>query len=114
MATKSASKQSAAKKTTTKKAAAKRPSARKVAPTKRASAKSQMVKSFHVEPSSTPFLTIAITRQTLYWGILSAAVLALGMWIIYLQNEVNKIYDAIDVSIIESDSVIVGSAAKKQ
>lgn len=113
MATKSTPR-STAKQSSPRKPGAKKTPARKVAPKKRASAKSQSVKSFHVEHSSTPFLTIAITRQTLYWTILSVAVLALGMWILHLQNEINKIYDAIEVSMIESDSVIISSAPKKQ
>lgn len=61
-------------------------------------AKSDEFKSFHLAHSSSPFLTIAITKQTVYWLIIAAAVLALGLWTIHLQNEVNKIYDQFEAA----------------
>jgi len=56
------------------------------------------VRSFRVARPQAPFLTIAITRQTLYWGIIAGAVLILGLWIIHLQNKVNEIYDVIEAN----------------
>lgn len=99
------------KKTTAKKPV-KRATPRKTATTKTSGpkvvrmAKRPRVESFKLARPQSPFLTIAITRQTLYWGIIAVAVLILGLWIIHLQNKVNEIYDAIDASNIENSIVI--------
>jgi hypothetical protein len=101
-----------AKKTTTKKSPAKKEATRKTATTKASGpklvrmAKRPQMESFRLARPQSPFLTIAITRQTLYWAIIAAAVLGLGMWIIYLQNQVNQIYDAIDASSADNNLVI--------
>lgn len=68
--------------------------------------KATSVQSFRLARPQSPFFTIAITRQTLYWGIIAVAVLILGLWIIHLQNKVNEIYDAIDASAMDSSVVI--------
>lgn len=86
-----------ATKSTPKKTASTKAPARKKQAAKKSS-KSTTLSSFRASGDSTPFLTLAITRQTLYWGILSFVVLVLGLWIIHLQNEINKIYDAIEIS----------------
>ena len=79
----------------------KKSTAKKTTASKARSKKSDL-KSFKLARSPSPFLTIAITRQTLYWGIIAVAVLVLGLWIIHLQNKVNEIYDAIDLNNIET------------
>lgn len=48
------------------------------------------------QPSN--FFQFRITIQTVYWAIIGALVLALGIWIINLQMQVHRIYDAIDTS----------------
>lgn len=99
-----------AKKTTTKKPA-KRTTARKSATTKSSApklvrlAKRPQMESFKLARPQSPFLTIAITRQTLYWSIIAAAVLGLGMWIIYLQNQVNAIYDQIEANNLDNSII---------
>ena len=87
----------------TRKTAAKKPAVKKT--TKKASApriariaKRPQMESFRLARPQSPFLTIAITRQTLYWGIIALAVLVLGLWIVHLQNKVNEIYDQIDAN----------------
>lgn len=80
----------------TKKAAPKKTTASK------ARKKKAAVKSFRLARPQSPFLTIAITRQTLYWGVIAISVLFLGLWIIHLQNKVNEIYDAIDTTTLDS------------
>lgn len=52
--------------------------------------------SFHIYKDTTPFLTYKITRQTVYWLILSLAVIGLGLWTIYIHQQVQEIYDQID------------------
>jgi hypothetical protein len=44
------------------------------------------------------FFTFKFTYQTAYWLILSALVLALGIWVIDLNVKVQKIYDQIDMN----------------
>jgi hypothetical protein len=85
----------------TKKAAPKKIAVKKKTTASKARKKS-VVKSFRLARPQSPFLTIAITRQTLYWGIIAVAVLFLGLWIIHLQNKVNEIYDAIDATTIDN------------
>ena len=45
-----------------------------------------------------PFFTFELTKQTLYWAILCAIVLALGVWVMSLNIQVQKIYDQIDAT----------------
>ena len=85
----------------TKKAAPKKTTAKKKTTASKARKKAT-VQSFRLARPQSPFLTIAITRQTLYWGIIAVAVLFLGLWIIHLQNKVNEIYDAIDTTTIDN------------
>ena len=86
----------------TKKAAPKKTTAKKKPAASKARSKKSTLQSFRLTRSPSPFLTIAITRQTLYWGIIAVAVLVLGLWIIHLQNKVNEIYDAIEITSIDN------------
>ena len=96
------------KKVAQKKTTAKKPTAKSAPTAKRktfaAKASKPQVQSFRASSDGTPFLTLAITRQTLYWGILSFIVLIMGLWIIHLQNEINKIYDAIEANQMQIDT----------
>ncbi len=85
-----ATKKSTTTKKTTAKKTAKRVPRRK--PVKRAA----KIQTLRVAPPTRPFFTFAITVQTLYWLIIAAAVLALGLWTIHLQTNVNDTYDTID------------------
>lgn len=97
-------KPTAKKKTTARKAAPKKKPATRKTATKKTSARSRKpeYQTFRVARPSTPFLTIAITRQTFYWAIMGIAVLLLGFWVIHLQNKVNDIYDTIDANNLSS------------
>lgn len=61
---------------------------------------------------NTPFFTFRITQQTIYWLILSILVLALGIWITYLNIKVQTIYDHIET--INSASTIVKPTNTKE
>ncbi len=63
--------------------------------------KKQKVQSFQVSRPQSPFFTIAITRQTVYWLIIAMSVLALGTWTLKLQSDVNALYDSIDAAAAE-------------
>lgn len=90
--------------TTTKKPAAraktskKHPAKKTAAAPKVAKAKQAPVASFRVAKPEQPFFTFRITRQTLYWLILSVAVLSLGVWMITINQRVQEIYDQIDAT----------------
>lgn len=85
-----------AKKTAVKRAPAKAASKTKV--TRKAVPKQSGMQSFHRAPAPTPFFTFELTKQTLYWAILCAIVLALGVWVMSLNIQVQKIYDQIDAT----------------
>jgi len=57
------------------------------------------------------FISFQFTQQSVYWIILSALVLALGAWVMYLTVKVNKIYDDMD-SVTTQNSVIVPTHKK--
>ena len=81
----------------TKKTTKKAPSRPAVKTTvRRASQSNSKVKSFTRAKETEPFFTIRITHQTLYWLILSLIVLALGMWVVNINDKVQRIYDEID------------------
>lgn len=85
-----------AKKLTANRAPAKAASKTKV--TRKVAPKNSDMKSFHRSPAPTPFFTFQLTKQTLYWGILCGIVLALGVWVMSLNVQVQKIYDQIDAT----------------
>lgn len=90
--------------TTTKKTAtkptAKKPSAARKPSTKPTAKKTKAVaeRSFRPTKETTPFMTFAFTRQSLYWLILSILVLALGAWVMYLNIKIQAIYDQVELN----------------
>lgn len=102
-----ATKKPATKKPTTRKAPAK--AAAKKAPVRRATTvrTSKAASSDWELPSggkftsfkranSPNFFRLRITDQTVYWAILCFIVLALGIWVISINDKVQRIYDQID------------------
>ena len=55
---------------------------------RKASVKEPAMTSFKVVKKDVPFMTLAVTRQSLYWGILMFTILALEVWILYAQLSV--------------------------
>lgn len=89
------------KPTTTK--AVKKPrakSTKKAAPTRKntRSTKANQERSFHLSKDSQDFMEFKLTRQTIYWLILGAIVLAHGIWTINIHQRVQRIYDEIEQS----------------
>ena len=39
-----------------------------------------------------------MTHQTFYWAVLAILVLALGIWVVTINDKVQRIYDQIDAS----------------
>lgn len=47
---------------------------------------------------NTPFFTLRLTHQTLYWLILAGLVIALAAWVMHLSGRIQDIYDQIDAA----------------
>ena len=75
--------------------------ATKKRPAKKASSKrttKKRLRSFRVAPNDRPFMSFQVTDQTVYWAIIGVLVLALGIWVVYLQVRINEIYDLVDTN----------------
>ncbi|MEO5949807.1 MAG: hypothetical protein ABIP74_05365 [Candidatus Saccharimonas sp.] len=83
-----------AKRPTVKRAPAKSTSTTRVT-TRKATADELEMRSFR-RARTEAFFTFRITRQTFYWGIICAAVLALGIWVLSINIQVQSLYDQID------------------
>ncbi len=42
-------------------------------------------KPFHVAKETNPFLSLYVTRQTIYWSILAVYILVLSVWVLKIQ-----------------------------
>lgn len=88
-----------AKKTTATKTTAKKTTATKKPAAKKSSAKqtkNAALRSFRPAKITEPFFTFRITRQTVYWLIISVIVIGLAAWVMQLNARVQAIYDQID------------------
>ncbi len=111
-------KKSAAKKTTVKAKAAPRKAVVHKAPAKRTTSVRKVrstgvaglpsggsYKSFKV--GKTPkFVSFRMTDQTIYWAVLSFIVLSLGLWVVTINDKVQRMYDQIDAQ-NSDDSLVV-------
>ena len=61
--------------------------------------KPDQMRSFRRYPNEEPFFVIRISRQTFYWLIISALILALGIWALLLNMKVQTIYDQLHLSL---------------
>ncbi|MFZ1258138.1 MAG: hypothetical protein WAQ25_01590 [Candidatus Saccharimonas sp.] len=57
-----------------------------------------------------PFFTFRVSQQTIYWAFLGIAVLALGLWVITINDKVQYIYDQVD----EANSALNQTLIKKK
>lgn len=51
------------------------------------------------------FFSTRITEQTIYWSILGFLVLAVGVWVITINDKVQYLYDQIDAQ--NADSAVI-------
>lgn len=108
--TTTARKATTAKKTsTTKKATTskRRPTVRRAA----AKPKKPAVRSFRCSAETDPFMTLKITKQTIYWLIIAVAAIAFTLWIMKLQGDINDLYDQIET--IRASEVTVPVVTEK-
>lgn len=55
-------------------------------------------RTFRRSTDNTPFFTLRLTHQTLYWLILSGVVVALAAWVMHLSAKIQNIYDQIEAA----------------
>lgn len=82
----------------------------KKANTKKTRAKKAPVKSRPValtHESASDFMTFRFTKQTLYWAVLGAVVLLFTVWILKLQSDIQAIYDQIEITQADTDSLLM-------
>ena len=60
--------------------------------------KAPAMRSFAPSHPTEPFFTFRMTHQTFYWAVLAILVLALGIWVVTINDKVQRIYDQIDAS----------------
>ena len=91
-------KTSSVKKAPVKKSTVKNKATATVAKSKPAAKKTttKALRSFRPSAPTEPFFTFRITRQTIYWLILSVIIVGLAAWVIQLSVQVQAIYDQID------------------
>jgi len=52
--------------------------------------------SFRPSRDDSQFMTLKLTRQTLYWLVIGVMAVVFTLWILKLQSDINNIYDNID------------------
>lgn len=104
----------AAAKTTPKAVKAKAATTRKTAPKKATTAKQKAAQlvSFRPTKEQAPFMSFNFTIQSFYWLILSVLVLALGAWVMYLNVQIQEIYDQVELNTQLNESYIVPTIEK--
>lgn len=103
-------KASSAKKTPAKKSPAKNKSTA-------ASAKKTAVlpmQSFRPARPTEPFFTFKITRQTVYWLILSVIVIGLAAWVLQLNARIQSVYDQIEQNSINIEALSTEKESAKK
>lgn len=91
MATKTAAKKS----TTKRKAPVKSTTKAKTTSRSTKASKAPELQSFRVSPSTQPFFTFKITKQTVYWIFLLLVIVGLQLWIIKLQLDIATLSDTL-------------------
>jgi len=103
-------KASSPKKNTAKKPATKTKS--KAASAKKPAA--QPLQSFRPARPTEPFFTFKITRQTVYWLILSVIVIGLAAWVLQLNARIQSIYDQIEQNSINIEALTTEKESSKK
>lgn len=85
---------------------------KKVATSAKRGRKPARMSSFKLHKEASPFLTFAITKQSLYWLILSAIVLLQAMWTLNLTVKIHAIYDQTESNI--QDAAVLEIPDKSQ
>jgi uncharacterized protein HemX len=81
----------------------------------KSTAKTQPVvaeQSFRLASEKVPFMTFNFTIQSAYWLVLSVIILGLGAWVMYLNVQIQNIYDQIDLNTQLSETRFAPAAEK--
>lgn len=62
---------------------------------KKVSKKPIAMRSFHIYPDVKPFTASKITRQTFYWMVLMAFIIATQLWLLKIQMDIANLTDAL-------------------
>lgn len=95
-ATKPKTTASAAKKTATKKSTAKKTSAKK-----------NDYQSFKLNEECDSFMTVRLSKQTIYWVVLGILAIAFAWYTISLTQSINDLYNQIDEIRAQDDSIVL-------
>jgi uncharacterized protein HemX len=68
--------------------------------------------SFRLASEKVPFMTFNFTIQSAYWLVLSALILGLGAWVMYLNVQIQNIYDQIELNTQLSETYLSPAAEK--
>jgi uncharacterized protein HemX len=68
--------------------------------------------SFRLAPEKVPFMTFNFTIQSAYWLVLSALILGLGAWVMYLNVQIQNIYDQIELNTQLSETYLSPAVEK--
>ncbi|MNH50130.1 hypothetical protein D3C73_17370 [compost metagenome] len=74
----------------------------------------QPLQSFKPAQSTEPFFTFKITRQTVYWLILSVIVIGLAAWVLQLNARIQSIYDQIEQNSINIEALSTEKESAKK
>lgn len=53
------------------------------------------MRSFRIAPEVKPFVTVGMTRQTVYWTILLLFIIAMQLWIVKIQMDIIMLTNSI-------------------
>jgi hypothetical protein len=90
--------------------APKKAPAKKAPATKKAAAKKSEYQSFQLSEDKDDFMSMKLTRQTLYWTILGVLSVAFAWYTISITQSISDIYTQIDEIRMADDGIIVPTA----
>jgi cell division protein FtsL len=96
--------------TTTKPAVKKKPTAARKAhktpvKSKKSTKLSLLGARIKLQPEENEFMTFRVTRQTVYWLVLSLVIILFTLWLTRLQADIQDLYDQIDANTAEMSTL---------
>lgn len=72
---------------------------------RRKNASSARMQSFRVAKSNKPFFSFKPDIQTVYWAILAISILLLGVWMLTINDRLQRLYDQVDRTNLEESNI---------
>ncbi|MEI7689843.1 MAG: hypothetical protein WCI79_02670 [Candidatus Saccharibacteria bacterium] len=63
---------------------------------KKSAKKAPKMQSFKISKSPKSFMSLEITRQTVYWTILVGLIFALSLWVLNIQIDTMRVLDSLN------------------